>query len=129
MKLLYKPLGLVISVIGGLIASALFSRAWKLVAHEDDAPKAIEAHRGWREVLTAAALQGAVFGVVKAAGPCWPTRRPRSVAGTRDIGAGRPGSPRPPGPGPATSRRRSASRGTGKEGQPWRKHPASIFTT
>lgn len=66
-KLLYKPLGLVISVIGGLIASALFSRAWKLVAHEDDAPKAIEAHRGWREVLIAAALQGAVFGVVKAA--------------------------------------------------------------
>ncbi|HVM63452.1 MAG TPA: DUF4235 domain-containing protein [Acidimicrobiales bacterium] len=66
-KLLYKPLGLVMSVLGGLAAGALFKRAWRLLAHEDEAPKATDRGRGWREVLPAAALQGAVFGLVKAA--------------------------------------------------------------
>jgi hypothetical protein len=39
---------------------------WKVAAREDDAPKATDAQRGWREILPAAALQGAIFGLVKA---------------------------------------------------------------
>ena len=66
-KVLYKPLGLLVSVLGGLVAGAIFKRIWKLAAHEDDAPQATDADRGWREVLIAAALQGAIFAVVKAA--------------------------------------------------------------
>jgi hypothetical protein len=65
-KLLYKPLGLVISVLGGIVASALFKRAWKFVGHEDEAPAATERRRDWGEILLAAALQGAIFGLVKA---------------------------------------------------------------
>ena len=65
-KLLYKPVGMLVSVLGGVIAGAIFKRVWKVAAGEDDAPKATDAQRGWREVLLAAALQGAIFGLVKA---------------------------------------------------------------
>jgi Protein of unknown function (DUF4235) len=66
-KLLYKPFGLAISILGGLVAGALFKKTWKTVAGEDDAPSATDADRGWGEIVLAAALEGAVFGVVKAA--------------------------------------------------------------
>jgi hypothetical protein len=66
-KLLYKPVGMVVSVLGGLLAGAIFKRVWKVTAREDDAPKATDAKRGWREILLAAAIQGAIFAVVKAA--------------------------------------------------------------
>jgi len=65
-KLLYKPAGMLVSVLGGVIAGAIFKRAWKIAAREDDAPKATDAQRGWREALLAAALQGAIFALVKA---------------------------------------------------------------
>ena len=67
MKLLYKPFGIVVSVLGGVIAGAIFKRVWKLAAHEDEAPDATDAQRGWGEVLIAATLQGAIFALVKAA--------------------------------------------------------------
>jgi hypothetical protein len=66
-KLLYKPVGLLISVLGGMLAGAIFKKVWKLAAGEDETPKTTDAHRGWPEVLAAAALQGALFAVVKAA--------------------------------------------------------------
>ncbi|MER6400488.1 DUF4235 domain-containing protein [Kitasatospora sp. NPDC059973] len=66
-KILYKPLGLLFGVLGGLIAGALFRRLWALLGHEEDAPEATDQERTWREVLTAAALQGALFALVKAA--------------------------------------------------------------
>lgn len=55
-----------VSVLGGVVAGAIFKRIWKVAAHEEEAPSATDARRGWGEVLTAAALQGAVFAVVKA---------------------------------------------------------------
>jgi uncharacterized protein DUF4235 len=65
-KLVYRPFGLVFSVLGGILAGAIFKRAWRVVAHESEAPKATEAGKGWIEVVSAAAAQGAVFGAVKA---------------------------------------------------------------
>ena len=65
-KLLYKPAGMLVSVLGGVVAGAIFKQVWKVTAREDDAPEATDAQRGWREVLLAAALQGAIFAVVKA---------------------------------------------------------------
>ncbi|GAA0593109.1 DUF4235 domain-containing protein [Kutzneria viridogrisea] len=67
LKLLYKPLGLVVSVLGGLAASAAFNQVWKLLTGEKQAPEATDEQRRWGEVLAAAAVQGAVFGLVKAA--------------------------------------------------------------
>jgi hypothetical protein len=67
MKLLYKPFGIVFGVLGGLIGGVIFKQIWKLVAGEEDAPNAKESEHGWGEVLPAAALQGAIFALVKAA--------------------------------------------------------------
>ncbi len=67
LKAIYKPLGALLSILGGVLASFLFTRVWKTVAGEPEAPKATEAHRSWGDVLSAAALQGAVYGLVKAA--------------------------------------------------------------
>jgi uncharacterized protein DUF4235 len=66
MKLLYKPFGLAASILGGVVAGAIFKRLWAAFAHEDEAPNAKARDRSWREVITAAAIQGAVFGGVKA---------------------------------------------------------------
>jgi predicted metal-dependent enzyme (double-stranded beta helix superfamily) len=66
-KLLYKPLGITFGVMGGILAGAVFKQIWKLIADEEDAPKATEDARSWGEVLPAAALQGAIFALVKAA--------------------------------------------------------------
>ena len=66
-KLLYKIVAMLVSVLGGMLAGAIFKKVWKLAAGEDEAPKATDADRGWPEVLTAAAVQGALFAVVSAA--------------------------------------------------------------
>lgn len=65
-KLLYKPVSLLASVTGGLLAGAIFKKLWQLAAGEREAPEATDAAKGWPEVLIAAALQGAIFAVVKA---------------------------------------------------------------
>jgi hypothetical protein len=67
LKTLYRPVGLLVSILGGLMAGALFKQLWKRVAHEDDAPKPGQSERSWREIVPAAAIEGAVFGAVKAA--------------------------------------------------------------
>jgi hypothetical protein len=66
-KLLYRPLSLGFSVAGGVLAGLVFKQVWKLVAGKDDAPTATQSEYGWGEVLAAAALNGAIFGLVKAA--------------------------------------------------------------
>ncbi len=66
-QLLYKPVGVTSGVIGGLLANAVFGAVWKKVTHDDDRPNATDQHRDLSEVLAAAALQGLVFAVVKAA--------------------------------------------------------------
>ena len=66
-KVLYKPMGMLVSVLGGVLAGAIFKQVWKVAFKEDDAPKATDADRGWREILLAATLQGAIFSLVKAA--------------------------------------------------------------
>ena len=66
-KLLYKPISMLAGLLGGMLAGAIFKAIWKAIAREDDAPKATDAQRGWPEILVAAALQGAIFALVKAA--------------------------------------------------------------
>lgn len=66
-KLLYKALAMGVSSLGGLAASMLFKQVWKRVSGEDDAPDATDRKYSWGEVVIAAAVQGAIFGAVKAA--------------------------------------------------------------
>jgi hypothetical protein len=65
-KVLYKPFGLIFSILGGIIAGAIFKRIWGAAADEEEAPKATDATKGWGEIVVAAAAQGAIFGGVKA---------------------------------------------------------------
>ena len=67
MGLLYKPFGIIFGVLGGLLGGMIFKQIWKVVSGEDDAPAAKESEYTWAEVLPAAALQGAIFELVKAA--------------------------------------------------------------
>jgi hypothetical protein len=82
MKLAYKPLGLIVSVLGGLLATALFNKLWSLLAAGDEAPDATDASATWRQVLIAAAIQGAVFGGVKALADRAGARGYQKVTGT-----------------------------------------------
>lgn len=66
-KALYKPLSVAFGVAGGILAGIAFKQVWKVVAGEEDAPEATSQDYSWAEVLTAAAIQGAIFAVVKAA--------------------------------------------------------------
>jgi predicted metal-dependent enzyme (double-stranded beta helix superfamily) len=66
-KILYKPLSFVVSALGGVLAGKAFTEIWKRVAGEEDAPSAIDRSHTWTEVLVAATVQGAIFGLVKAA--------------------------------------------------------------
>lgn len=66
-KLAYKPVGLLTGMAAGAVAGAVFKQVWKLASGDDDAPNATDEDRGWAEILIAAALQGAIFAVVKAA--------------------------------------------------------------
>ena len=67
-KLAFKAVSILVSVLGGMIAGRIFKQLWKLAAHEDEAPRATDVRRGNREVLVAAALQGAIFAIVQAIG-------------------------------------------------------------
>lgn len=66
-KLLYKPFGVANSVVGGLVANAIFGVVWKRVMHDTERPSATDQQRDLGEVLAGAALQGLVFAVTKAA--------------------------------------------------------------
>ena len=37
-KLFYRPVSILVSVLGGMLAGAIFTQVWKLAAREDDAP-------------------------------------------------------------------------------------------
>ena len=66
-RIMYRPFGLAGSLIGGLVAGAIFKQVWKHASpgDHDDPPKALERSYPLREVILAAALQGAIFSVVK----------------------------------------------------------------
>ncbi|TKJ20412.1 DUF4235 domain-containing protein [Blastococcus sp. CCUG 61487] len=66
-KLAYRPIGLIGGILAGTLSGIVFKQLWKAIADEDDAPGALQSEYGTKEVLLAAALQGAIFAVTKAA--------------------------------------------------------------
>jgi hypothetical protein len=63
----FKLMSLVSGVLGGALAGAIFNRVWRAVSDADEVPQPTALDRNVREVLIVGALQGAVFGLVKAA--------------------------------------------------------------
>ncbi|MFD6859261.1 DUF4235 domain-containing protein [Rhodococcus sp. NPDC060090] len=62
----YKPLALAASVGGGLLAGAVFNQLWKRIGTSDRKPDPQDLSQRTRDVLVAAAVQGLIFGIVKA---------------------------------------------------------------
>lgn len=68
-KILYRPWGLISSLLAGAVAGSVFKQVWKVATPGDnqDAPKPLESEYSFKEVLIASAVRGAIFTTVKAA--------------------------------------------------------------
>lgn len=66
-RIAYRPIGLLSGIVAGTLSGIAFKQIWKLIADEEDAPTALQSEYRMREVVLAAALQGAIFAATKAA--------------------------------------------------------------
>ena len=60
MKVIYRPIGLILGVLAGLVGKRLFNFAWTKIDDEDP-PKGTTQQARWVKLLGAAALQGVIF--------------------------------------------------------------------
>lgn len=64
-KTLYRPVGLAVGMASGALAGLAFRKVWALVGNEE-APAPTDENRHWREIVIAAAVQGAIFTATRA---------------------------------------------------------------
>ena len=60
MGLIYKPIGIILGIVAGLVGKRLFNLAWTKIDDEDP-PKGTTEIAPWGKILGAAALQGVIF--------------------------------------------------------------------
>jgi hypothetical protein len=60
MGLIYKPLGIVMSIIGGIVGRKVFDFIWTKVDDEEP-PEATTLETSWAKVIAVSALQGVIF--------------------------------------------------------------------
>jgi hypothetical protein len=60
MKLIYKPIGLILGVVSGIVSKKIFDFVWTKIDDEEP-PEATTQYAPWGKVLGAAALQGMIF--------------------------------------------------------------------
>ena len=60
MTLIYRPIGLILGIVAGLIGRRIFDVAWTKIDDEDP-PKGTTRFAPWSKILAAAALQGVIF--------------------------------------------------------------------
>src|SRR5689334_12373331 len=66
MNVLYKPFGIVLGILAGLLSKKVFNVVWGLFDKEEP-PKPTTQQADWTKVLAAAAVQGVTFKVTRAA--------------------------------------------------------------
>jgi hypothetical protein len=64
MGVIYKPFGLILGLIGGLIGKKLFDFVWTQIDDEEP-PEATTRDVAWPRLLATAALQGVIFRTVR----------------------------------------------------------------
>jgi hypothetical protein len=64
MGLIYKPFGIILGILGGLVGKKLFDFVWTKIDDEEP-PKATTEDTSWVKVVGAAAVQGIIFRVTR----------------------------------------------------------------
>ncbi len=66
MTALYKPIGIILGLLGGILGRQIFNQVWSKIA-EEDPPTPTTRDTPYAKLLPAVALQGAIFALVKMA--------------------------------------------------------------
>ena len=66
MGLIYKPFGMILGILAGLLGRRIFNFAWEKI-DDQDPPKGTTEETSWVKVIAAAALQGVIFKTVRVA--------------------------------------------------------------
>jgi xanthosine utilization system XapX-like protein len=64
MGLIYKPIGILLGILGGLLGKKIFDFVWTNIADEEP-PEATTERARWPSILAAAAVQGVIFRVTR----------------------------------------------------------------
>jgi hypothetical protein len=62
--LIYKPFGIILGIVAGLLGKRIFNFAWTKIDDEDP-PKGTTEQAPWVKIVGAAALQGVIFKVTR----------------------------------------------------------------
>jgi Protein of unknown function (DUF4235) len=66
MKLIYRPVGIILGILAGIVSKKIFEQIWGLIDKEEP-PKPTTEETSWPKVLASAAVQGVTFKVTRAA--------------------------------------------------------------
>jgi hypothetical protein len=64
MTIIYKPIGLILGILGGILGRQAFNQVWSKIDDEEP-PEPTTRDTSIRRVVAAVALQGAIFALVK----------------------------------------------------------------
>jgi len=64
MGLIYKPFGIIVGFLGGMVAKKIFDFVWTKL-DDQEPPKPTTQNAQWGKLLTAAAIQGMIFKTVR----------------------------------------------------------------
>lgn len=64
MTLIYKPIGIILGLLGGLVGKRVFAAVWSKI-DEEDPPKPTTEDTTWPKLVAATAVQGMIFATVK----------------------------------------------------------------
>jgi hypothetical protein len=61
---IYKPFGIILGILAGLLGKRIFNFAWTKIDDEDP-PKGTTEQAPWVKIIGAAALQGVIFKITR----------------------------------------------------------------
>jgi hypothetical protein len=64
MGVIYKPFGIVLGILAGLVGKKIFNFVWTKIDDEDP-PKPTTQETSWAKILSSAAVQGVIFRITR----------------------------------------------------------------